>query len=108
MLYLTDATCPELSGFESLLDLFGVKIDHTLVVEGDESQYYRSPAYLVPTIETHGVTAGLTENQQVAVAALCDFPDPARGGEEHHRGKGHPDHLQEVLRQGEPRFHRGR
>ncbi len=67
MLYLTDATCPELPGFESLLDLFGVKIDHTLVVEGDESQYYRSPAYLVPTIETHGVTAGLTENQQVAV-----------------------------------------
>ena len=57
----------QLPGFESLLDLFGVKIDHTLVVEGDESQYYRSPAYLVPTIETHGVTAGLTENQQVAV-----------------------------------------
>ncbi len=67
MLYLTDATCPALPGFESLLDLYGVKVDHTLVVEGDEGQYYRSPAYLVPTIEQHDVTAGLTANEQVAV-----------------------------------------
>ncbi len=38
-----------------------------MVVEGDEGQYYRSPAYLVPTIEQHDVTAGLTANEQVAV-----------------------------------------
>ena len=67
MLYLPDATCPELPGFESLLDLYGISVDHTLVVEGDESAYYRSPAYIVPTVEDHAVTAGLTENEQVAV-----------------------------------------
>ena len=33
MLYLTDATCPELPGFESLLDLYGISVDHTLVIE---------------------------------------------------------------------------
>ena len=67
MLYLTDATCPELPGFESLLDLYGISVDHTLVIEGNENAYYRSPAYIVPTAEDHAVTAGLTENEQVAV-----------------------------------------
>lgn len=67
MIYLTDATCPELPGFESLLDLYGISVDHTLVIEGDESAYYRSPAYIVPTVGDHAVTAGLTENEQVAV-----------------------------------------
>jgi len=67
MIYMTDATCPELPAFESLLDLYGIKVDHTLVVEGNENYYYRSPVYLVPDIETHDVTAGLTANEQVAV-----------------------------------------
>lgn len=67
MIYLTDATCPELPVFESLLDLYGIKVDHTLVVEGDESSYYRSPAYIVPDVASHSVTAGLTQNEQVAV-----------------------------------------
>ena len=67
LLYLTDATCPQLPVFESLLDLYGIKIDHTLVVEGDESAYYRSPAYIVPNVQSHIVTAGLTQNEQVAV-----------------------------------------
>ena len=67
MIYLTDATCPELPGFESLLDLYGISVDHTLVIEGDENSYYRSPAYIVPQVESHAVTAGLTENDQVAV-----------------------------------------
>ena len=67
MIYMIDATCPQLPVFESLLDLYGIKVDHTLVVEGNENYYYRSPVYLVPDINTHGVTAGLTANEQVAV-----------------------------------------
>ena len=67
MIYLTDATCPQLPAFESLLDLYGIKLDHTLVVEGSENYYYRAPVYLVPDIEDHAVTAGLVANEQVAV-----------------------------------------
>lgn len=67
MLYMTDSTCPTLPAFESLLDLYGIKIDHTVVIEGDENQYYRSPAYIVPLVSSHDVTAGLTQNNQVAV-----------------------------------------
>lgn len=67
MIYMTDATCPKLPMFESLLDLYGIKVDHTLVVEGNENYYYRSPVYLVPDITDHEATAGLTANEQVAV-----------------------------------------
>ncbi len=67
MIYMVDATCPELPVFESLLDLYGIGIDHTLVVEGDENAYYSSPVYLVPDITEHDITAGLTANDQVAV-----------------------------------------
>lgn len=67
MIYLTDATCPTLPVFESLLDLYGIKLDHTLVVEGSENYYYRAPVYIVPDINDHEVTAGLTANEQVSV-----------------------------------------
>ena len=67
MIYMTDATCPQLPAFESLLDLYGIKLDHTLVVEGSENYYYRAPVYLVPDVNDHEVTAGLTANEQVAV-----------------------------------------
>lgn len=67
MIYMVDATCPALPVFESLLDLYGIGIDHTLVVENDENSYYQAPVYLVPDITTHDITAGLTANNQVAV-----------------------------------------
>ena len=67
MIYLTDATCPTLPVFESLLDLYGIKLDHTLVVEGNENYYYRAPVYIVPDINDHEVNAGLIANEQVSV-----------------------------------------
>jgi ABC-type uncharacterized transport system involved in gliding motility auxiliary subunit len=52
----------ELPNFESLLKSYGVGLQKALVVEGDSSRYWQSPAWIVPNLESHDITTPMGKN----------------------------------------------
>ena len=46
----------ELPNFEAVLKSYGVGLNKALVIEGDNSRYWQSPAWIIPKLETHDIT----------------------------------------------------
>lgn len=69
MIFMTDAGRTELPYFEALLELYNVKLNHDMVVEGDANSYYMAPEVIIPklSLDSHASVAGLAQNNQVAV-----------------------------------------
>ena len=49
----------ELPNFESLLKSYGITVERSLVVEGDNSMHAGNPLYLVPQMESHSIVSPL-------------------------------------------------
>jgi len=67
IVFIFDPMKEDLPNFESLLKLYDVTLNKDLVVEGDQTRYYRSPTVLVPSLESHDITSPLSANNLVAV-----------------------------------------
>lgn len=61
MIFMRSATDAELPGFDSLLALFGVTVEHDLVVD-PASSMAQSPVIVVPEMADHDITKSLTAN----------------------------------------------
>lgn len=54
-----------LTNFDSILAHYGLSRTDGIVVEGNSNYYYpRYPAYLIPEVNSHDITAALTENNR--------------------------------------------
>ena len=71
MIYVCDVTAPDpLPNFQSLLDFYGVGFEQGMVIANmsDSSQYYPSqPAFLLPAIHAHAITAPLLEKNRTSL-----------------------------------------
>ena len=59
MKYLSE----ELPNFQALLKSYGVTIDRSMVVEGDNNMHAGNPLYLVPKLESHTILSPLKTSQ---------------------------------------------
>jgi len=56
----------ELPNFEAVLKSYGVGLGKALVMEGDNTRYWQSPAWIVPNLESHDITSPMkTKGMQV-------------------------------------------
>ncbi|NLO82174.1 MAG: GldG family protein [Clostridiales bacterium] len=53
----------ELPNFQSLLKSYGVTIDRSVVIEGDNSMHAGNPLYLVPELGSHSIVSPLKSGQ---------------------------------------------
>ena len=53
----------ELPNFQALLKSYGVTIDRSMVVEGDNNMHAGNPLYLVPKLESHTILSPLKTSQ---------------------------------------------
>ncbi len=51
----------ELPNFSLLLEEYGLTAEDGMIIEGDESGYYYSPNYIIPTVSQHEITAPVIE-----------------------------------------------
>lgn len=57
----------ELPNFEAVLKSYGVGLNKALVIEGDNSRYWQSPAWIIPKLETHDITRPMRSNNMQVV-----------------------------------------
>jgi hypothetical protein len=68
LLYMRNGGDPALENFESLLALYGVTVNHDLVIEADQSKNQMgNPTVIIPIMEDNEITASLTASSLVPV-----------------------------------------
>ena len=76
LLYMREGGGAELENFESLLALFGITVNHDLVIEGDESKYQMgNPTIIIPDMTSNDITSSLISSRLVPVLPLVSSFD---------------------------------
>ena len=69
----------DMSGYQSLLNWYGVTLGQGVVLEGNSSNYYRYSAYLLPNVGSDTVTSGVTNGYVFAPFSQPLTEDDANG-----------------------------
>jgi ABC-2 type transport system permease protein len=82
-IFLMDPLKEDLPNFETLLKPYGIILDKSVVIEGNQSYFYNTPLLLVPRMESHDVTSGIMASKLsvvLPVARSIQVPEEEREG----------------------------
>ncbi len=82
-IFLVDPLKEDLPNFESLLEPYGVTLEKSIVIEGNQSYFYNTPLLLVPRMESHGVTSGIMSSKLSVVLPVVrsiQMPEKVKEG----------------------------
>jgi len=81
--FLMDPLKEDLPNFESLLEPYGVTLEKSVVIEGNQSYFYNTPLLLVPRMEGHEVTNPIMSSKLsvvLPVARSIQMPEKKKEG----------------------------